>query len=218
MATPLIIVGAGGFGREVLCLVRDIECASPGTWDFKGFVAADVPDPEVLSRINASYLGSPDDMTLLQELKGSSYVVAIGDGTARERVTNEVAVVLGQAVALIHPTAMIGQDVRVAHGVVVCAGCTLTTNISVEAGSVLDRGTMIGHDCSIGHSVTLGPRTTVSGNVVVHDRAYLGTASTVLQGITIGEGSTIGAGAVVTRGIPAGVTAVGIPATPHVSR
>jgi serine acetyltransferase len=34
----------------------------------------------------------------------------------------------------------------------------------------------------------------------------------VIQKITIGTGSTIGAGAAVVRDIPAGVTAVGIPA------
>ncbi len=212
MATPLIIVGAGGFGREVLCLVRDIERYSPGSWDFRGFVAADVPDPALLSRVNASYLGRPDDTSLLQELHGCSFVVAIGDGTTRERITREVAVALGRAVTLIHPTAVIGQDVHIGHGVVVCAGCMLTTNISVGAVTVLDRGSMIGHDCSIGDSVTLGPRTTVSGNVVVRDRAYLGTASTVLQGITIGEEATVGAGAVVTRNVADGSTVVGVPA------
>lgn len=51
-----------------------------------------------------------------------------------------------------------------------------------------------------------------SAPVRVCGNAWLGSRVTVLKGVTIGTGATVGAGAVVTRPVPAGATALGIPA------
>jgi acetyltransferase-like isoleucine patch superfamily enzyme len=46
----------------------------------------------------------------------------------------------------------------------------------------------------------------------IEDDVWLGAHVTVLDGVTIGKGAVIGAGAVVTRSIPSGAIAVGVPA------
>ena len=48
--------------------------------------------------------------------------------------------------------------------------------------------------------------------IVIEDDVWLGTRVTVLRGVTIGRGSVIAAGAVVTKDIPPGVLAGGVPA------
>ncbi len=50
------------------------------------------------------------------------------------------------------------------------------------------------------------------GDIVIEDDALLGVAVIVLDGVRIGKGAVIGAGAVVTRDIPAGAIATGVPA------
>ena len=59
---------------------------------------------------------------------------------------------------------------------------------------------------------TLAPAVTLAGSVHVGRGADLGTRATCIPGVSVGAWSVIGAGAVVTRDIPDGVTAVGVPA------
>jgi acetyltransferase-like isoleucine patch superfamily enzyme len=51
-----------------------------------------------------------------------------------------------------------------------------------------------------------------AGGIVVDDDAWLGTGVIVLDGVRIGKGAVIGAGSVVTRDVPNGAVAVGVPA------
>jgi len=48
--------------------------------------------------------------------------------------------------------------------------------------------------------------------IVIGDDVWLGSKSVVLKGVSIGRGAVVGAGAVVTRSLPSGVVAVGVPA------
>jgi maltose O-acetyltransferase len=48
--------------------------------------------------------------------------------------------------------------------------------------------------------------------IVIGDNVWLGGGAIVCPGVTIGEDTVVGAGAVVTRDLPAGVVAAGVPA------
>jgi acetyltransferase-like isoleucine patch superfamily enzyme len=50
--------------------------------------------------------------------------------------------------------------------------------------------------------------------VCIEDDVFIGMSCLILKGVTIGKGSVIGAGSIVTRNIPAGVIAAGVPAVP----
>lgn len=94
----------------------------------------------------------------------------------------------------------------------------------INNGSVLSASRHI----SVGHRVNIAPGCTVIDNdfhgtderdappacapIVLEDDVWLGTGVTVLKGVRIGHGSVIAAGAVVTKDIPAGVLAGGVPA------
>lgn len=212
MGRDIVVLGAGGLGREVLCLIRDINRAFPGTWNFLGFVAGEPPDPASLGRISARYLGSDRDEHVLREIEGACFVAAIGKPEIR-RLAYEHCIYSGLSPAkLVHPTAIVGEDVQMRDGVVICAGSIITTNVRIGMGVQIDRMCTVGHDCVIGDFVTLTPRVTLSGGVTVGSAAYMGTGSTTVQNLVIGESAVIGAGALVAGDIAPRVTAYGVPA------
>ena len=80
--TPIVVIGAGGHGREAVSLIRETELRAPGRWNLIGVVADDVPDPALLEALEVSWLG-PVEM-----LRGmaAGVSVAVGDGAARARL------------------------------------------------------------------------------------------------------------------------------------
>jgi sugar O-acyltransferase (sialic acid O-acetyltransferase NeuD family) len=206
---PLVIIGAGGFGREVLDVVKAIN-QEQQTWDFRGFMSEDAPDAEVLSRIGAAWLGRPE--AVLGSLPSSAFVVGIGNPRIRQELTR-LAISHGHHPAtLIHPSATLGDDVQVLAGSVICAHVSITTNVRIGEHVHVNLNSTVGHDCVVESYCTINPLVAVSGEVVLENSVMLGTHSSILQGLRVGQGAIVGAGAVVTRNVSAGDVVVGVPA------
>ena len=206
---PLVIVGAGGFGREVVDLVRDVTAAGTA-YDVLGLLGDTAPQAEVLSRLGVAWLGPSGTVASLPS--GTAYVVAVADAVARERLAAQADVAGLEAVTLQHPSAVVGTDVRIAAGVVIAAHCSLTSNIALGRHVHVDRACTVGHDAVLEDFVRLNPGAVVSGNVTLRRGSTLGTGAVTRQGIEVGAGTYVGAGAAVVSDLPAGVVAVGVPA------
>ena len=82
-APPIVVLGAGGMGREVAGLINDINLATPQSWELLGMIDDGAPDTSLLTALDLRYLGSraaarnhvPVDV---------HYIVAIGDGTCKQ--------------------------------------------------------------------------------------------------------------------------------------
>jgi sugar O-acyltransferase (sialic acid O-acetyltransferase NeuD family) len=207
--TQLVIVGAGGFGREVLDLVRDINSTS-ASFDFLGFLDDGEIDASLLRRLGASLLGPTSRLADLE----SSYVIGIGTPEPRRRI-DALARSWGRAaVTLRHPSATIGRDVRIGDGAVIAAGARLTTNIGVGRHAHVNLNCTIGHDTIVGDFATLYAGVHLGGGVVVEEGAALGTGCVILPNVRVGRGAVVGAGAVVVRDVAPDTTVVGTVARP----
>jgi sugar O-acyltransferase (sialic acid O-acetyltransferase NeuD family) len=213
----LVIVGAGGHGRETLDVIEAINAAHGHARPFHvlGFVA-DHADRELLARRGALHLGGVDDLVdgrLDQVPSTAFYVVAIGDPTSRRALVARLeSTAMRPALALVHPAATLGADVRLGVGSVVAAGARITTNVEIGRFVQVNVNAVVSHDCRVGDHVTLSPGVLVNGSVTLGEGAFLGTASVVTPGRTVGAWAVVGAGAIVVGDVPAGVTAVGVPA------
>ena len=204
---PMVIIGAGGFGREVLDVVRAIETAG-GNCNFVGFLDDGDVDVDRLARIDARHLGRCSDFDKFADC----YVIGIGTAEARKTLASQLDAVGGKALTLFHPFATMGADTTMGDGCVITAGVRLTTNIRIGSHVHLNLNCTVGHDSALEDFVSVFPGATISGDVCICEGATIGTGANIINGVTVGRNAYVGAGAVVTRDVPDGVTVAGVPA------
>ncbi len=206
--TPLAIVGAGGFGREVAWLADDIN-QDRATYDFVGFVDdASSSTPE-----GYPVLGTTDQW-ISDGRTDVALVCALGDPVTRWKVASRLSGAGFTFATLIHPSVKRSRHVRIGPGGMICADNILTTNIDIGAHALLNLDCTVGHDSRLADYISMMPGVHISGEVTTDIGAYFGTGAVAINGVRIGAWSVIGAGAVVSSEIPRGMIAVGVPAKP----
>lgn len=205
---PVIIVGAGGFGREVSDLVRDLRDAGEPV-ELLGYVDDASFDRARMESIHSTVIGTTDR---LRSATGMRYVIAIGSGTVRLGIANRLSTAAARPITLVSPHATVGRDSTLGDGSIVAAGARITSGCHAGRHCNFHINVAIGHDGQFGDFSTLFPGATTGGDVVLGVGATVGAGATVLRGLTIGDGAMVGAGAVVTRDVDPGAVVAGVPA------
>jgi sugar O-acyltransferase (sialic acid O-acetyltransferase NeuD family) len=209
MSKPLVIFGAGGFGREVLQILRDINLVTPGTWNPIGFIV----DGEYKTHPFVQGLPVLGGIEWLSKNKEAHVVIAVGSSADRRRIAMRIVSECNNLFAtLVHPRAWIGKYVHVGCGSIICAGALITTDIHIGEHVHINIGSTIGHDAIINDFVTLNPSANISGNVTLQQGVEIGTGSVIIPYAHVGSWTIIGAGSIVTKSLDDNVTAVGVPA------
>ncbi len=218
MAVEAVIIGAGGFGREVLDVV-EAHNASPSKaapTDEQILIRGVIDDGPTqahhkrLGDRGYAHLGGVDD--LLERTQPGRYLLGIGSPTVKRRVAERLDGAGWRPLTVIHPQAVLGSVGEIGPGSVVCGGVQLSTNARLGQHVHLNPNATIGHDAVLGDYVSVNPGAIISGEVTVESDTLIGAGATVLQGLHVGTRTTVGAMACVTRSVPAGVTVRGIPA------
>ena len=206
-----MVVGAGGFAREVLDTLQDVDGADPdGAFEVVAVVADPEPDPWFFEPygLGAARLGSRE---LLDALPGAAYVVAIGAPDVRERIDSELRESRPSPV-VVHPRATVARRaVELGPGSLLLAFCTVGPRVVIGRHVHISAHVDLGEGTRVGDHVTFSPNVCVGAGVVIEAGVFFGTSAVVGPGVCIGAGAVIGSGAVVDRDVPAGCTAVGRP-------
>lgn len=214
MTRRLVILGAGGFAREVAWLLeqhlRDKEL------DLLGF-AEEAGGDHLGSRVDG-YLCHELDWYLanFEDFYGA---IAIGSPRIRENVSRDLE---QRGIALhtcIDPSVHLSGTVKVGAGTIICAGSTLTVGIEIGRCVQINPGCTVAHDTVIEDFVTIAPGARISGNVTVRRGSFIGTGANIINGtpampLVIGEGAVVGAGACVVGEVEPFSTVAGVPARP----
>jgi sugar O-acyltransferase (sialic acid O-acetyltransferase NeuD family) len=210
MMKHLIIVGAGGFGREMLAWARQ----SQGEWRVKGFLD-DNPgaldgfgrDVEILGRIDAHQPG-PTEV----------FVCAMGRVETKRRCVEAILGRGGVFPPVVHGTVAIGDKVALGSGVILCPHVAIGSDARLGNFVTVNLHSTVAHDAVIGDWTQIHCHADITGGVVLGEGVTVGSHASVLPGVRVGAGAVIGAGAVVMRDVPAGATVFGVPARPYAVR
>lgn len=203
----LIIVGGGGFSKEVAHLILEINHLSKRQFSILGIVDQQQP----YDFWGIPYLGN--DAWAKQNLDHNTRLVfAIGQSKLRKKLVSYYQNLGFSSQTLIHPSCQLSPRIDIGQGTIVCKGSTLTTDIQIGRHCIININCTIGHDSKIDDFSTLSPGVHLSGGVNIGRCASLGTGSVVLPNISIAENCVLGAGAVATKPLDANATYIGIPA------
>ena len=199
----LVVVGGGGFAKEVIWLARDCGFNVVGVLDdaFEclGSKASDV---EIVGKVDAWF-----------KYQDCSFVVAIGSPRTRAKVVEKMNA-LGKPdfATLVHPSVQMSSFVQIGKGTLICAGTILTVDIELGSHVILNLNVTVGHESIIGDYVTVAPMVAVSGDVRLDDYTEVGTGASIRQGLKLHRGSMLGMGSVLTKEIPENTIFAGNPA------
>ncbi len=212
--TPLLIVGAGGFGRETAAAVHSVNAVRP-QWDLLGFLD---DEPELLGREfeGAKVLGRVDEGIAANP--SARVVVCAGSPKnyfSKFMIVRRLGLPPERYATIVHPSASIARTVVIGHGSVVLAGTVVTAQGRIGNHVAVMPLVAIVHDAEIADFVTLASGVCLGGGVRADVGAYVGAGAVVREALTVGAWSLVGMGAVVTAPIPRGEVWVGVPARRH---
>jgi sugar O-acyltransferase (sialic acid O-acetyltransferase NeuD family) len=209
----ILIVGAGGFGREVLQWARD---AWPEACEWiTGFLSADA---HVLDGCDCGIpiVGSPDSH---RPVVGDVHLLAIGVPYARRLVAESLLARGAEFLTLVHPTAVLASSAHIGEGSIICPYSIVSDSARLGRFVAMNYHTSLGHDASAGDFAVLSPYATLGGHAHVEQDVFLGLHASVGPGKTVGARSKVSANSCVLTSTPADSIIFGVPGSvgPRVS-
>lgn len=204
----LIIIGAGGFSRELLSYAIDIMETGESEWRVKGFI------DDNLNALNGINTGYPILGTIAEHKieENAVYVCAISDGKTRLSICRDFQGKGAEFINFIHPTAKIRERVKIGIGNIFCPESKACPDVTIGDFIIVNCGTGFAHDCIIGSGCTLSAGCDVTGNCKLGEGVFLGSKVVIIPGRKIGDYAKISAGAVVFTHVKPGKTMIGNPA------
>lgn len=204
----MIIVGAGGFAKEVLSCVSDEALK-----DLRFFDDVSPSLTEVLERYEV--LKNESAVKNYFKVYDNKFTIGIGNPALRQMLYEKFTGWGGQFVSVISDRAFISyHDVELGDGLIVMPGVNISSSVLIAEGTMIYYNTNITHDCRIGKFVEIAPGVQILGRVTIGNNVQIGAGAIILPDITVGSNAVIGAGAVVTKNVKSAETVVGVPAKP----
>ncbi len=207
----IAIYGAGGFGKEIACMINRLNEIEP-TWNLIGFF----DDNEALRGQSISHfalcLGG------IEELNGYSQelavVMAIGNPFVAKTIVEKIINPYIYFPNLISPSFVCADKdtFSMGKGNVIIGRSAATFNVTLGDFNVFNGEVVLGHDVRVGSFNFFMPTVRVSGEVKIGDCNFFGIGSIIIQQIKIGNNTRIAAGAVLMTKPKDGGLYIGNPA------
>lgn len=201
----ILIVGAGGFGREVYLWAKD--SFPKDQYIINGFLD---DNPKALNNYNVeiNIIGSIDGYEIKEN---DRFVVGIGNIEIKKKVVEKLEARNAQFLTLIHPTAEIADTSTVGRGNIIAPFVLISNCAKFDDFVILNVYSSCGHDLKIGKYCTLSPYAAATGFVILEDEVFLGTHATITPDRKVGHKSKVSANSVVMRDVLPNKIVFGVP-------
>jgi len=206
----LVVVGAGGFGRETVEAIRAMNAAG-ASWRLLGYL----DDNPKLWGTRIDGVPVVGGLHELQRLPGASVVVCTGrpdNYLSRPRIVEMLGLPAERYATIVHPAAVTSASSQIGPGSVLLACSVLTASVRIGAHVAVMPHVTLTHDDVVEDFATLASGVRLGGGVHVGQGAYVGAGALIRENRSVGSRALIGMGAVVVSDIPAGEIWVGVPA------
>jgi len=205
----LIIIGCGGFAREVYWHAQ--KSVGYGVdWQIKGFLDGDV------KLAAAEYELLPDkvlgDVDGYEICADDVFTCAVGTPKARKILSEKICARGGEFVNLISALAYVMPTVEFGRGVIIAPHVCIGDRAKLDDFVAVNASTIIGHDAQIGKYSCVMPQANIAGKCRIGAEVFVGSGALVLPKAKVGDGATVGAGSLVLKKVRAGAKVFGNPA------
>lgn len=203
----LVIVGAGGFGREMVAWARQ-SVQFEREWTLKGFIDDNINalagknTPATMLGTIQEYQPQPQDV----------FVCALGVPQVKKRCCELLESRGARFTQLIHRTAILGDNVELGAGVVLCPFTVVSGNNRLGKCVAINLHSSVDHDASVDDWSQVNCHCDLTASVRIGREVFFGSSVAIIPGVRVGDGAYLGAGAVVLRDVPAGAKVFGVPA------
>ena len=202
----LFILGCGGMGREIACLLEDHPDFGK-EWEIKGFLDSKKDTEGFPSKY--SVLNNEDDF---QYQEGDLIVLAIANPEIKERLYQKLHEKV-QFFTFVHPSSIVLDYSILGEGTIVYPNCFISSNVRIGRLVTINAGSQIGHDTMIGDYSSLMAHVDLGGGVVLGNNSFMGTQSAIAPYKKVASYTKISIGSIVMRSISKpGCTLLGNPA------
>jgi sugar O-acyltransferase (sialic acid O-acetyltransferase NeuD family) len=203
----MLIIGAGGFAKEILEIVeQNGQLSNLAFYD----------------DVNAETIKVFDRFPVLKNAvqvkeyfreRGNQFILGIGHPQIRFQMNEKFITLGGELFSCISKFSRIAQyQVSIGGGTNILDHAIISSNVAIGKGCLIYYQAVVTHDCILGDFVELSPGATILGRCHIGSFTQIGANATILPNIKIGKNVIVGAGAVVTKNVSDNVVVVGIPA------
>lgn len=193
----IAIYGAGGFGKEVACLLNKINEEEP-LWELVGFFDDGIEIGKEVSHFGKVLGGINELNAWPTEL---SVAFTIGNPKTVEMLVSKVTNPKIQFPNIIAPTVYFAdpETFKIGKGNIIQKHCSFSCDVTIGDFNVMDGADVFGHDDVVGSFNVFMPAMRISGEVTIGDGNFFGVGSIILQQIKVGNNIRLGAASVLMR-------------------
>jgi sugar O-acyltransferase (sialic acid O-acetyltransferase NeuD family) len=210
----IAIYGAGGFGKEVACIIRKINEASVSpVWDLIGFYDDGIEAGTKVS-LYGTVLGGLKELNEYSGDERLNIVFAIGSTNVLQKLTSSIINPFIEFPNIIHPDVFFADErtVKMGRGNVVTRGCSFSCDVEVGDFNQFNSISALAHDVKVGSCNIFMPLVRVSGGTEIGNTNFFGIGTIILQNIKIGDNTRIAASSMIIRKTQDGMFYMGNPA------